>query len=84
VNLVVTTAAMMSISIPVMSGERTVQLNFTGINPNLSYRVQVNDSLATTNWATLFTNVTGTNGLATVIDAAATTNAQRFYRLVTP
>ena len=84
VNLVITPASTVWLSVPVIQGKRIVQLNFSGVNSGLQYRVQVTGTLAPPNWTTLCTNVAGTNGLATVIDPGATNNAQRFYRIVTP
>jgi hypothetical protein len=84
VNLVIASKSELSLNIPVVRGDRTVLLTFSGLNSNLKYRVQANNNLTTTNWTTLFANVTGTNGLAAVIDTGATNNTQRFYRVVTP
>jgi hypothetical protein len=84
VSLVVAAAPTISLNIPVVRGDGTVQLTFSGVNPSLSYRVQVNDDLTTTNWTTLYTSVAGARSLPLVIDAGATNNARRFYRIVMP
>jgi hypothetical protein len=84
VNLVIASASTVWLSVPVIQGNQTVQLNFSGVNPGLQYRVQVTGTLAPPNWTTLCTNVAGTKGLATVIDPGATNSLERFYRIVTP
>jgi len=84
VNLVIATSSTVSLNVPVVQGDRTVQLTFTGVNSNLLYRVQANNDLTTTNWVTLYTNLTGTNGAAAIIDMDASNSPQRFYRVVTP
>jgi autotransporter-associated beta strand protein len=84
VNLIVALTSTLSLSVPMVLADRTVQLTFSGVNSSLQYRVQANSDLAATNWVTLFTNVSGTNGVVTIIDPGATTNMQRFYRVVTP
>jgi autotransporter-associated beta strand protein len=84
VNLVIAPTSTLSLSVPIVLPDQTVQLTFSGVNSSLRYRVQANSDLTTTNWVTLFTNVAGTNGVGTIIEAGAPTNAQRFYRVVTP
>jgi autotransporter-associated beta strand protein len=84
VNLVITSASSLSLSVAVAQGNRTIQLNFTGLDSSVQYRIQASSDLAGTNWITLFTNMTGTGSLAAIIDADATNRPQRFYRVVTP
>ncbi|HEX7469405.1 MAG TPA: CotH kinase family protein [Verrucomicrobiae bacterium] len=48
---------------------------------NRNYTVQYNGNLNTTNWLTL-TNLTATTPVMTVIDPGASTNTNRFYRVV--
>lgn len=83
VNLAIAPTSTLSLNVPVVSADQSVQLTFSGVNSSLRYRVQVNSDLATTNWVTLFANIAGTNGAVT-IDAGPATNTQRFYRVVTP
>ena len=69
---------------PLMLGDATIKLTFTGGDPGVNYRVEVSSDLAATNWSTWITNQAGTNGLPAVIDWDATNHSRRFYRTVTP
>ncbi len=58
-------------------------IQFTGA-ANHQYVLQARDSLSNTNWKTISTNKTTSNGIGIFRDASAGQNPMRFYRIATP
>ena len=83
VNLVIVPGSTMSLTVSISYGAKTLPLTFSGAATNLSYRIQANSNLATTNWITLYAS-TGSNPPPVIVDPGASTNASRFYRAVSP
>jgi hypothetical protein len=81
-TLTVMPGSPVTIKKPVVLGDGTIQLSFTGGNSGVSYQVQ--GSADFINWTTLTNEASGTNGLPIFIDTGATNNSLRFYRTVTP
>ena len=82
--LTVAPATPVTIGTPILLGDGTIRLTFTGGDAGVSYRIQANSDLATTTWNDLSTNLAGTNGLPSFTDLNATNYGARFYRIVTP
>jgi hypothetical protein len=81
-TLTVTAATPVTINPPVMPGDGSLQLTFTGGDAGVSYRVQGSTDLF--NWINLITNVAGAGGLPGFTDFGAGTNLLQFYRTVSP
>ena len=60
-----------------------VTLKLFGI-PNFTYYIQAATNISSPAWATIGTNVAGTNGVFFYIDYAATNYPSRFYRYAAP
>jgi autotransporter-associated beta strand protein len=84
VNLVVSTpAANATISTPMVLGDGTISLNFTG-TPGANYFIESTTNLTPPIvWTALSTNTADETGAFNFIDTDATNNAQRFYRAET-
>jgi len=61
----------------------SLQLSGTGY-PNLSYTVQANTNLGTTNWLTIGTTTADPTGALQFVDTNASSKFQRFYRFEIP
>jgi chitinase len=71
-------------SIGIQDFGQNIALSFTGL-PLGSYRVEWNKDLSSNAWNTLtVTNLSGPAGLLEILDPAAPTQSQRFYRIQTP
>ena len=82
--LTVTPATPVTINSPMPLGDGTIALTFAGGDAGVSYRIQANSDLTTTNWGDVSTNLAGTNGLPSFTDLNAINHGSRFYRVVTP
>jgi hypothetical protein len=71
-----------NISLPLVLGDGTVQLTFSGGIPGMGYEVQASTDLS--RWTTLTNEVAGPAGLPAYRDIGATNSMLRFYRTVTP
>jgi hypothetical protein len=69
-------------SIVSTNGNFLVLTNFA--LPGRSYRVQVNTNIATTNWLTIATNITGTGAVGTTGLTNFPGGERRFFRVVAP
>jgi len=83
-SLTVNAATPVTMNAPVLLGDGTMQLTFTGGDNGVSYRILGSLDLSTTNWTTLTTVVAGPGGLPAYIDTDATNHTVRFYQTVTP
>jgi len=63
-----------------MSATGPAALTFSTVS-NVLYDVQARDDLSAGDWVNIATNIVGTGGVVTNVDAAASTLSQRFYRL---
>jgi hypothetical protein len=73
---------LVNISLPLVLGDGTVQLTFSGGIPGMGYEVQASTDLS--RWTTLTNEVAGPAGLPAYRDIGATNSMLRFYRTVTP
>lgn len=83
-SVTISPATPVTITVPLILSDGTVQLTFSGGDAGVSYRIQARQDLITGAWTTLFTNLAGAGGLLNFIDSDATNHLVRYYRTITP
>jgi hypothetical protein len=66
--------------ISITSDESNTVVSFITCS-NKFYELQASDGLTASNWSTIVTNIAGTGGIVSIIDADAIGFTNRFYRI---